>query len=131
MAYIWLSAGVSKIGVHMDITQTIMAYEIFTPAWSDMLARIIGPLEIAGGMLLLLGIKLKPAGWVSIGVLSLFIIGLASAWARGLVIDCGCFSPDQTDQGTNVLATMGRDVLYIAITLWMIYRPYKKWAIYP
>ncbi|SDR72563.1 MauE/DoxX family redox-associated membrane protein [Corynebacterium timonense] len=131
MAYIWLSAGVSKIGVHMDVTQTIMAYEIFTPAWSDLLAHLIGPLEIGGGLLLLLGIKLRPAGWVSIGVLTLFIIGLASAWSRGLVIDCGCFSPSPEDTGTNLLVTIGRDVCYILITLFMIYRPYKKFALYP
>lgn len=131
MAYIWISAGWSKIGAHMDVTLTIQAYEIFTPAWSDLLARLIGPMELAGGLLLLLGIKLRPAGWVSIGVLVLFIIGLGSAWSRGLVIDCGCFNPDPTETGTNILATMGRDVFYIAITLFMIYRPFKKWAIYP
>lgn len=131
MAYIWLSAGVAKIGVHMDVTQTIMAYEIFTPAWSDLLAHLIGPLEIGGGLLLLLGIKLRPAGWVSIGVLTLFIIGLASAWSRGLVIDCGCFNPSAEDEGTNLLVTIGRDVCYILITLFMIYRPYKKFALYP
>ena len=131
MAFIWISAGTSKIGKHMDVTQTIQAYEIFTPAWSDLLARLIGPLEIAGGLLLLLGIKLRPAGWVSIGVLSLFIIGLGSAWSRGLIIDCGCFSPEATDTGTNILATMGRDAFYIAITLFMIYRPFRKWALYP
>lgn len=131
MAYIWISAGVSKIGVHMDVTQTIQAYEIFTPAWSDLLARLIGPLEISGGLLLLLGLKLRPAGWVSIGVLSLFIIGLGSAWSRGLVIDCGCFNPEQSDGGTNLVVTMARDVFYIAITLFMIYRPFKKFALHP
>lgn len=131
MAYIWISAGVSKIGVHMDVTQTIQAYEIFTPAWSDLLARLIGPLEISGGLLLLLGLKLRPAGWVSIGVLSLFIIGLGSAWSRGLVIDCGCFNPEQSDGGTNLVVTTARDVFYIAITLFMIYRPFKKFALYP
>ena len=58
-------------------------------------------------------------------------IAACSAWSRGLVIDCGCFNPDPTETGTNILATMGRDVFYIAITLFMIYRPFKKWAIYP
>lgn len=131
MAYIWISAGISKIGVHMDVSRTIAAYEIFTPEWSDMLANIIGPLEIAGGLLLLLGIKLRPAGWVSIGVLALFIIGLTSAWARGLGIDCGCFNPGQETSATNLLRTIGRDVFYVAITLFMIYRPFKKFALYP
>ena len=62
MAYIWISAGWAKIGVHLDTAKTIEAYEIFTPAWSDLLAHIIGPLELAGGLLLLLGIKLRWSG---------------------------------------------------------------------
>ncbi|CAM3248702.1 hypothetical protein CKJ85_11660 [Corynebacterium sp. NML 150383] len=132
MAYVWIKAAIPKIGAVLDVTQTIAAYEIFTRDWSYLLAHIIGPLELAGGLLLLLGIKLRPAGWVSIGVLSLFIIGMLSAWQRGLIIDCGCFDPNtEGTEGTNLLATVGRDVIYIAITLFMIYRPFKKFAIYP
>lgn len=132
MAYIWISAGWSKIGVHLDVTKAIEAYQIFTPDWSDLLAHIIGPLEIAGGLLLLLGIKLRWSGKVSIIVLSLFIIGMLSAWQRGLVIDCGCFDPSSAGEGeTNLLVTVARDVLYIAITAFMMWRPFKKFAIYP
>lgn len=131
LAIMWIFAGWIKIDAHMEMTQNIMAYQIFTPDWSDYLARLIGPLELAGGLFLLLGIKLRASGWVSIVVLVLFIIGMLSAWSRGLVIDCGCFSPQPSDEGTNLIATVLRDVVYIAITLFMIYRPYKKFAIYP
>lgn len=132
MAYIWIKAGIVKIGVHMDVTQTIEAYQIFTPEWSDYLARIIGPLEIAGGLLLLLGIKLKPSGWLSIGVLILFIIGMGQAYLRGLDISCGCFNPAAVEENSvELFKTMARDVFYIALTLFMIYRPFKKLAIWP
>lgn len=132
MAYVWISAGWSKIGVRLDTAKTIEAYEIFTPAWSDLLAQIIGPLELAGGLLLLLGINLRWSGKVSIYVLVLFIIGMLSAWQRGLVIDCGCFDPSAAGEGeTNLLSTVFRDVIYIAITGFMMWRPFKKFAIYP
>lgn len=132
MAFVWIRAAIPKIGNVMDVTQTIAAYEIFTRDWSYLLAQLIGPLELAGGILLLLGIKLRPAGWVSIGVLTLFIIGMLSAWQRGLIIDCGCFNPSaEGEEGTNLLATVGRDALYILITGFMIYRPFKRFAIYP
>lgn len=132
MAYVWIDAGASKIGVPLDVTKTIEAYEIFTPDWSYLLAHIIGPLEVAGGLLLLLGIKLRWSGKVSIIVLTLFIIGMLSAWQRGLVIDCGCFDPSAAGEGeTNLLVTVARDVGYIAITAFMMWRPFKKFAIYP
>lgn len=133
MAYIWISAGVAKLDSHMETTQTIMAYEIFTPEWSDLLARMIGPLEIAGGVLLLLGVFLRHANVVAIVVLSLFIVGIAQAWSRGLIIDCGCFGVEQlsADPRGEYAITIARDVVFIALSAWSIYRPFKKWAIYP
>lgn len=132
MAYVWIRAAIPKIGNVMEMTQSIAAYEIFTKEWSYILAQLIGPLELAGGLLLLLGIKLRPAGWVSIGVLVLFIIGLLSAWQRGLEIDCGCFDPSAgAVVDTNLLLVVARDVAFIAITAFMIYRPFNRFAIYP
>lgn len=132
MAYVWIDAGTSKIGVPLDVSKTIEGYEIFTPDWSYLLAHIIGPLELAGGLMLLLGIFLRWSGKVSIIVLTLFIIGMLSAWQRGLVIDCGCFDPSAAGEGeTNLLVTVARDVAYIAITAFMMWRPFKKFAIYP
>lgn len=133
MAYIWISAGWSKMNDHMQVTQTIMAYEIFTPQWSDLLARLIGPLELAGGLLLLFGLFMKQANKVAIVVLTLFIIGVGQAWSRGLVIDCGCFSPADVggDAVRDYVVTIVRDVLFIGLHLWAIYRPFKRWAIYP
>ena len=66
MAYVWISAGWQKVTEsHINMVQTVEAYEIFTPYWSDLIAQVIGPLELAGGLLLLLGIKIRWAGGVS------------------------------------------------------------------
>ena len=51
MAYIWIKAGVAKLGEPLSVMQSIKAYEIFTLEWSGYLANIIGPLEIIGGVL--------------------------------------------------------------------------------
>lgn len=131
LAAVWIFAGATKLGNHMTVTQSIEAYEIFTPYWSSLLASIIGPAELAGGLILLLGIKIRPAGWVSFGVLVLFVIGLSSAYSRGLQIDCGCFGPDPDSSGGDLLWVIARDIGLIAVTLFMIYRPFKKFALYP
>lgn len=133
MAYIWISAGSAKINQHLAVAQTIQAYEIFTPEWSNYLAYVIGPLEIAGGVLLLLGLFLRPASWVSIAVLTLFITGIAQAWARGLGIDCGCFEvdPNSDAQVQNYFKTIARDLFYIFLAAWTIKRPFKKFVLHP
>lgn len=133
MAYIWIAAGVEKLNKHFTMTQTIEAYQIFTPEWSHYLAYLIGPLEIAGGVLLLLGLFMRPAAKVGIIVLVLFMIGIAQAWARGLDIDCGCFEidPANTDQVMDYVKTLGRDLFYLVLMIWIWVRPFKKFAIYP
>ena len=132
LALMWINSGYTKIGAHLDVTKSIEAYQIFTPYWSDLLARVIGPLELAGGLLLLLGIKLRWAGGVSIAVLVMFILGLWSAYSRGLDINCGCFDPSAGESDPNdLLKAIWRDVAFIAITAFMMWRPFKKFAIYP
>ncbi len=133
MAYIWISAGIPKLNDHLNMTQAIAAYEIFTPYWSDVLARLIGPLEIAGGVLLLLGLFLRPASKVAAWVMVLFIIGVAQAWLRGLSIDCGCFNiePNVDQLAMDYFVTILRDLAFLALTLWTVYRPFQRFALYP
>ena len=40
LAAMWILAGVTKLGDHMQVTQSIEAYEIFTPYWSNLLAYV-------------------------------------------------------------------------------------------
>ena len=133
LALMWIYSGMQKVlESHINITKTIEAYEIFTPYWSDLIARVIGPLELAGGLILLLGIKIRWAGGVSLAVLVLFIIGLWSVQARGLVIDCGCFDPAQAQpEEGDLIKAIVRDIGLIAVTAFMMWRPYRKFAIYP
>lgn len=133
MAAMWIAAGATKLNDHMNMTQAIVAYEIFTPQWADWLARLIGPLEIAGGLLLLLGIFLRQSSKVATGVLVLFIIGIGQAWARGLAIDCGCFSiePNLDQAAMDYFVTILRDIVFIMLSLWTVYRPFTRFSLYP
>lgn len=133
MGIVWIAAGLPKLNDHMNLTQSIAAYEIFTPYWSDLLARMIGPLEVAGGLLLILGIFLKPVSKVASWVMVLFIIGIAQAWSRGLVIDCGCFSvePNMDGAAMDYAVTILRDLVFLFLSVWTIYRPFTRFALYP
>lgn len=131
MAAVWIAAGLSKTGNFLKEHQAIMAYDIFTPEWSGYLAHIIGPAELIGGLVLLLGIFQRQAAMVGSVVLVLFMIGIAQAWARGLVIDCGCFgsSSPENAQGMAYAWTLARDALFLAATVWLIYMPYQRFAL--
>ena len=47
--------------------------------------------EIAIGVLLLLGLLTRYAAVTAFLLMAAFVVGIAAAWARGLSIDCGCF----------------------------------------
>ncbi|MEJ6013877.1 MauE/DoxX family redox-associated membrane protein [Corynebacterium sp. H127] len=132
MAYVWIHAGTAKLGNHMEMTQAITAYKIFTPEWSGYLAQLIGPLELAGGVLLLLGIFLRQSSKVAAVVLVLFMVGISQAWARGLAIDCGCFNVQGLNdaQTMDYVKTLARDAGYLLLTGWTIWRPFRRFAIY-
>ncbi|MBE7365331.1 DoxX family membrane protein [Corynebacterium aurimucosum] len=133
MAAVWIIAGIQKLDARMEMTQAIEAYGIFTSEWSGYLAYLIGPLELMGGVLLLLGLFLREASAVAAVVLVLFMVGISQAWARGLVIDCGCFGYDPADvsQGMNYALTLLRDATFLVLTLWTIWRPYRRYALHP
>ena len=90
--------------------------------------------EIALGVLLLLGIFLRPAAVISIGLLTVFIIAIMSAWVRGLSIDCGCFGGGGANPNAGpatYLTEIGRDLGFIVLSVWTVWRPYKRFALHP
>ncbi|MBK4143169.1 DoxX family membrane protein [Corynebacterium macginleyi] len=133
MAAVWIIAGIEKTTHPLDTMQSIKAYEIFTLEWSGYLAQLIGPLELVGGMLLLLGIFLRESSKVAAVVMVLFMVGILQAWLRGLDIDCGCFgAADATaDPRMNYGLTLLRDVAFLFLTAWTIKRPFTKFALHP
>lgn len=131
MGYVWLSAGMSKLNHQLSVSQNIQGYQIFTPEWSDFLAHLIGPLEVAGGVLLILGIFLRGSSKVAFAVLVLFMVGISQAWIRGLDIDCGCFGSEPSDvPGMDYAWTLARDTFFLFLTGWTIWRPFRKFAVY-
>ncbi|AGF73338.1 DoxX family protein [Corynebacterium halotolerans] len=133
MAGIWLWAGFSKLGNEMGVAQSVLAYEMFTPEVANFIALVLPPLEIAAGLMLLLGIFLRPTGKITAFVLGLFTIGLIQAWVRGLAINCGCFTVNINDTGDHMTYFWAvlRDLGFLALSLWTAYRPFRKWALHP
>ena len=60
-----------------------------------------------------------------------FIIGISSAWARGLSIDCGCFGGggEIPDAAAKYPGEIARDVGLLALSLWLVVRPASRLAL--
>ncbi len=125
LAAVWLLAGIPKM---LDLNQNyvaIKAYELLPDGVASVVASGQPFLEVALGVLLVLGIGTRLVGVISAVLLLIYIAGIISVWARGLSIDCGCFSAGgavaagQTHYGWDI----ARDVGYVVLSAWLIWRP--------
>ncbi|GAA2521446.1 MauE/DoxX family redox-associated membrane protein [Winogradskya humida] len=92
LAAVWLIAGGLKIGDLAASGRAVNAYQIFPYDVAKVIGAAQPFLEIALGLLLLVGLAVRLSAGISAAFLLIFIAGIVSAWSRGLAIDCGCFS---------------------------------------
>ncbi|MDO4717146.1 MAG: MauE/DoxX family redox-associated membrane protein [Propionibacteriaceae bacterium] len=126
-----LVAGLLKVVDLVAMRRAIEAYQLFPDAIVGVLTYAVPLSEIILGALLLLGLFTRISAIFS-GLLFLgFIVGIASAWARGLSLDCGCFGgggeidPAQTRYAEELL----RDLGLLALCLWLSLRPHTPYSV--
>ncbi|MEZ5153843.1 MauE/DoxX family redox-associated membrane protein [Rhodococcus zopfii] len=125
LAAVWLVSGWIKFS---DPTQTIVAvraYQLLPEVFVRPVAAGLPVLELVLGLLLLIGMAVRPVAAVSAAVLVTLIVAIVSAWSRGLSIDCGCFGGgglaevDDWDYAREIL----RDLGFLALSAWLIVFP--------
>ena len=87
----WIWAGWLKLPDPEASVTAVRAYQLLPPGVADAVGRGLPPVEIAVGVLLVLGLFSRAAAAASALLLAAFIVGIASVWVRGIPISCGCF----------------------------------------
>ena len=114
---VWLAAGVLKIGDPDDMVRSVRAFRILPEALVEPVAFAVPFVEVALGALLVVGLAVRAGAVVSTVLSAIYVSAIASAAARGLRIDCGCFSSggDLTaEQPTQYTSELVRDGLLLA-----------------
>jgi uncharacterized membrane protein YphA (DoxX/SURF4 family) len=127
LGLILIYAGFAKLVEPSQALRAVQAYRILPPSIDDVVAIGLPLLELTVGVLLVIGLGTRPAAWVAGGLMVVFIAAVASAWIRGLSIDCGCFggggdvaAADKTWRYTSEIL---RDTGFLALALWLIRFP--------
>ncbi|MEV4754587.1 MauE/DoxX family redox-associated membrane protein [Micromonospora sp. NPDC049559] len=125
LAAVWLVAGGTKVGDLAASGRAVVAYRLLPYDVAVAVGSAQPFVELALGVLLLLGLATRLAAGISAVLLVIFIAGISSAWARGLAIDCGCFSnggdlaAGQTPSyGPEILRDVGFLVLAGFLLVW-------------
>ncbi len=124
-------AGALKVTSPAASAMAVRAYQILPYDFAGYLGYALPVVEILVGLLLVAGLLTRASAVVG-GLLMLgFVIGIISAWTRGLTIDCGCFGgggtigASQTQYGKDVL----RDAALAACAAWLVARPRTAYSL--
>ena len=91
-----LVAGALKVTKPEVSARAVQAYQLLPFDLATYIGYGLPILEVVLGALLIAGLFTRASAAVSGVLLVAFIVGIASAWARGLSIDCGCFGEGGT-----------------------------------
>ena len=123
-----VAAGAVKVVDPQASVAAVRAYELLPAGLETIVGWGLPFLELVLGLLLLTGIAVRPTALAAAVLLVVFIAAVASAAARGLSIDCGCFGgggpvpPGQTAYAAEIV----RDLGLLAAAAWLVARPQSR-----
>jgi uncharacterized membrane protein YphA (DoxX/SURF4 family) len=129
---VWVVAGGLKLPDPSDSVAAVRAYDLLPPAVVPVVGHLLPVVEVLLGLCLLAGLLTRGSAVLSALLLVIFVVAISTAWARGLVIDCGCFGGGATP-GENAAAAypwdIARDVGLLALSGWLAWRPRTPWSL--
>ncbi|TDB74348.1 MauE/DoxX family redox-associated membrane protein [Micromonospora sp. KC723] len=126
LAAVWLIAGATKVGDLAASGRAVNAYQVMPYDLATTIGAALPFVELALGVILLLGLATRLAAGVSAALLVVFVTGIASAWIRGLAIDCGCFGSGgqlAAGQSPSYLPEILRDLGFLALAGFLLIWP--------
>jgi uncharacterized membrane protein YphA (DoxX/SURF4 family) len=128
---VWVVAGVLKHPDPAENVRAVRAYQLVPEGLVQVVGHGLPVLEILVGGCLLLGLLTRLSAALSAVLLVAFVVGIGSAWARGLSIECGCFGggagPVRNAQATYPWE-IARDAGLLVLSAWLVWRPRTPYA---
>ncbi|WFE34057.1 MauE/DoxX family redox-associated membrane protein [Micromonospora sp. WMMD975] len=132
LAAVWLVAGATKVGDLAASGRAVNAYQVMPYDVATVIGAALPFVELALGLLLLAGLATRVSAGVSAALLVVFVTGIASAWARGLAIDCGCFGSGGqlgAGQAPSYLPEILRDLGFLALAGFLLIWPRTPFSV--
>jgi len=128
---VWLFAGVTKLSDAAASVRAVRAYELLPEVVVPAVGFALPVLEVGVGLLLVAGLGTRVAATLSTVLLAAFVAGIASAWARGLQIECGCFGGGgfAADATARYPVDIARDAGLLVLSAALAVRPRTPWAL--
>jgi uncharacterized membrane protein YphA (DoxX/SURF4 family) len=128
---VFVIAGLLKLPDPAAAVRAVRAYRLLAEALVGPVAFGLPVVEIAVGLALLAGIFVRTAAIAAAALLVVFLVGVGSAWARGLQIDCGCFGGggQVAAADTAYPGEVARDLGLLLVALALVRWPASRLAV--
>lgn len=128
---VWIVAGAIKLPDPAQSVSAVRAYQLLPGNLAQPVGQLLPVIEIVIGLCLVLGLLTRWAALASAVLFVLFIIGISSAWARGITIDCGCFGGGgyDPDAASKYPWEIARDAVLLLASLFLVWRPSTRLAL--
>ncbi|MBR7834470.1 DoxX family membrane protein [Actinospica durhamensis] len=128
----WLHYAVPKLSYSSDALQfAVREYRIGPTGLADTFGTIQPFLELALGLLVIVGLGTRLTAALSALLLLVYIGGIISLGARGIAINCGCGGIASTAAAGHTRYTLDvlRDLGYLVPAAWLIWQPRSPLAL--
>jgi uncharacterized membrane protein YphA (DoxX/SURF4 family) len=128
LAVVLAVAGALKLPDPAESVRAVRAYQLLPELVVPAIGYALPLLELALAVLLLLGLLTRWAALVTALLMAAFVVGIGSAWARGLTIECGCFGGGGlvAASQTRYLPDLIRDGGLLLAALLLVARPASR-----
>lgn len=128
---VWLVAGYLKFSDPAGTVRSVRAFQLLPESIVPAFGHLLPVVEMVLGACLILGLLTRAAAVISTALLVAFIVGISSAWARGLEIQCGCFGGGgyKENAAAGYLRDIIRDLGLILVSAWLVWRPRSRLAV--
>ena len=125
------AAGYLKVGHIAKSQMAVRAYDVLPIGIANFLGTVLPFVEVAIGLLLILGAAIRINALLSAALMVLFILAITQAGLRGLTIDCGCFGGGgQVEPGqTKYLQEIARDTVLLLLAIYLYRFPSTKFSL--
>ncbi len=128
LGVVWLVAGYLKFSDPAGTVRAVRAFHLLPETLVPTFGYLMPMAEMVIGAGLLLGLLTRGFAIASSLLLLAFIVGISSAWARGLEIQCGCFGGGgyQENPAPGYLRDIVRDIGLLLASGWLVWFPRNR-----
>ena len=120
LGVLFVGACLHKIADPGSFALDVATYDILPLALVNLTAIALPWVELAAGVLLLLGCRVRAGALLVATMMALFLAALAIALARGLDMSCGCFASQGAAEDPISLLTVARDLGWLALAVFVL-----------